>query len=348
MSNEKKNSLENLTGFTSDELNECRLGNKLLGIGLELTRACNLCCIYCYANSGKPLKNEMSFNEIINIIEQAITLGVRKIGLIGGGETLLYSKLKDLISYISKYPQVKTSVFTNGTLIDQMWIEFFSLNNVSIVHKLNSFNESVQDKLSGIKGSYKKIQKSLNLFLNFQYQKKHSFTVESVLLKDNLKEIPKIWRWARSHGITPLIERLTPQGRGESLEQIPLTSEVQTLFEQLSVIDKNEFNLDWEAHPPIAGHKGCLHHFYAIYIKSDGTIQPCSGISLPIGNIRSITLAHSIQTEPIRQLRNLSESIKGKCKFCKFSNYCYGCRGASFQIFRDYLEEDPYCWKSIS
>jgi len=344
MINGCNNIIEKLTNFSTTDLDDCREGNKLLGLGLELTRRCNLRCLYCYANSGKALKNELTFDEIILIINQAIELGVKKIGLIGGGETLLYKKLKEIIDYISYNSTIKVSVFTNGTLINEDWINFFSRHNVAIVHKLNSFKEETQDFLTNIPGSFKYIQKSLHQLLKFEYQNKHSLSIETVVTKQNYEEIPEIWCWSRDNNINPIVERLTPQGRGTDSNLLVHTKDIEILFRKLSEIDKCNYNISWEPKPPTAGQKGCLHHLYAIYIKSDGTIQPCSGVTLSLGNIRGISLKKILKNKTILQLRNLRENIKGKCKTCKFNSFCFGCRGASFQYYNDYLAEDPFCW----
>ncbi|MFV9645436.1 MAG: hypothetical protein ACNYWU_06395, partial [Desulfobacterales bacterium] len=45
-------------------------------------------------------------------------------------------------------------------------------------------------------------------------------------------------------------------------------------------------------------------------------------------------------------------SIHGKAKSfrqvsCEKAEYCYGCRGAAYQLTGDYLASDPLCWKNI-
>lgn len=331
-------------GFTSKELNSCAEGKKLLGLGLELTRRCNLSCVYCYSNAGRPLHNELSLDEIIKVIEEAIQLGVKKIGIIGGGEPLLYEHLKGVIEFISKN-NVKLSLFTNGTLINSDWANYFYKKRISIVHKLNSFKKDIQDSLCASEGAFDRIMKSLELLNEAGYpDESHDLRIETVVLKDNMKEIPSIWRWAREIKIVPVVERITPQGRGQKLTNLCSSADIKSLFEELSKIDSTEFDIDWRPHPPIAGTKGCRLHLYALYITSNGEIQPCSGVTISLGNVREVSLSTAISSNVVKDLRNIKQKIKGKCRGCELNEICYGCRGAAFQFSGDYLAEDPFCW----
>ena len=86
--------------FSPQEIAETRARNGLLSLELELSRACNLRCIYCYASSGQPLAGELSLAEILGVIDQAEALGARKIIVLGGGEPLIYPHLLEVLQYI--------------------------------------------------------------------------------------------------------------------------------------------------------------------------------------------------------------------------------------------------------
>ena len=65
---------------------------------LELSRECNLRCVYCYASSGKKLHNELTLRRrSTDALDQAIDLGARRIIVIGGGEPLLYPDVMDIM-----------------------------------------------------------------------------------------------------------------------------------------------------------------------------------------------------------------------------------------------------------
>ena len=337
--------IDEKAGFKIEEIEACKKGKKLLGLGLELTRECNLHCIYCYSDSGRALPNELGLDELKCVIDEATSLGVKRIGIIGGGEPLRYKYLSDLINFVDKR-KIKISLFTNGTLINTDWAKYFYLNNISLVHKLNSFDEIIQDKICKKKGTFKAISRALNLLFEIGYPDQlHKLTIETVVLKDNINEIPYIWRWARNRHIIPMVERVTPMGRAAGLSNICSASEIKELYEKLSKIDAEEYQNNWEPRPPIAGDVGCRHNLYSLYITSDGNIQPCSGVSISLGNVRRNSLRSVLKSKAILDLRHIRNKIKGKCNKCNLSEICYGCRGAAFHYYGDYLAEDPFCWK---
>ena len=86
--------------FSPEEIAAARSKNGLLSLELELSRACNLRCVYCYAESGLPMDNELTLDEIFSVIDQAVELGARKIIILGGGEPTLYKDLFTVIDYI--------------------------------------------------------------------------------------------------------------------------------------------------------------------------------------------------------------------------------------------------------
>ena len=127
-------------------------------ITVETSKICNLKCRYCCADAGNPYPNELSYDEIISVIDQAKTFGARSVILIGGGEPLMYKRYFDLVDYINDNGMIPSS-FTNCTLITKETAKRLYEKNVTITGKMNSFDENKQDYLVGVKGASKKIWK---------------------------------------------------------------------------------------------------------------------------------------------------------------------------------------------
>ncbi|CCK81993.1 radical SAM/SPASM domain-containing protein [Desulfobacula toluolica] len=88
----------------------------------------------------------------------------------------------------------------------------------------------------------------------------------------------------------------------------------------------------------------CLKHKDSCFINLYGSVYPCAGMRLSIGNIRQNRLKKILfDSEVLANLKNHEFSIKGPCRKCdKFSN-CYGCRARTFALTGDYLASDPLC-----
>lgn len=331
--------------FSPEEIVSCRERNGLLSLELELSRVCNLRCVYCYASSGQALENEISFAEIKDVITQAVGLGVKKIIVLGGGEPLLYPKLFEVIDFILEYKLV-VDLFTNGlTLSDEVAAQLYE-RGVGVVLKMNSRKPDVQDYLAGKEGAFEAISSGLVSLQKAGYpDEEHPLGVETIICRHNYDELPDLWRWARKTGVVPYVEAMTMQGRAKEYENLEVSpEEVKTLFEELSRIDREEFGCAWSAHPPLAASQ-CARHEYSCTVTSIGEIHPCPGVNVCVGNIRENSLAEILHQSPVvQELRNIRTNIKGACATCDINAQCYGCRGHAYQVTGDYLAEDPLCW----
>jgi len=335
----------NVLGFPDEDIERCKKQGGLLSVELEFTRKCNLRCIYCYSSAGESRDNELTLDEIKDVILQAKDLGARKIILLGGGEPLLYSGVFEIVDFIHSLG-ISQILFTNGVLIDKQAAERLYGRDVSVVIKHNSFDPGVQDYLAGVRGAYERIHKGLKNLLETGYPDRTvALGIQTIICNQNKQEIPDMWRWARNNGIIPYFEMLTIQGRAKQHDELYLdVEEVKGIFDELRSIDEKEFGINWKSHPTIAAFS-CKRHYYSCLINSTGGVQPCTGIDLEVGNIREEPLANIIKnSKVIKHLRNIKENIVGHCRDCEHVGECYGCRGNAYQITGSYLASDPTCW----
>ncbi len=331
--------------FSPEDISSCRRNGGLLSLELELSRACNLRCIYCYAASGQALENELPLEKILHVIDQAAELGVRKIIVLGGGEPLIYKDLFTVIDHILSRG-IKVDLFTNGTMIDDDTAQKLFARNVAISMKMNSRDAHIQDELAGRKGTFDAIEKGLAALRRAGYpDENHTLGIETIVCRQNYDELPELWRWARQNSIIPYIEIMTQQGRAaenKGLEVPP--DKIRTLFEKLSELDATEFGRIWYPLPPLAASR-CARHEYSCTVTSVGDVNPCPGVSISIGNIREQPLKEILAaSKVIHELRNIRQNIKGRCATCTHNEFCYGCRGHAYQVTGDHLAEDPICW----
>lgn len=321
--------------FTKAEIAE----NKgLLSMEIVFNQECNFNCTYCYAEhvNGAQLSKETFFDALY----QAKDLGARKI-IILGGEPTLYAYLPEMITFI-RLLGLEIELFTNGAAITKEYAELFFANNVRVILKMNSHDETTQDELANHPGAYRQIQIAFaNLTAAGYPQEGKHLGISSVICEQNIEEIPKLFVWAKDKGIKPYFEIMTPQGRAKELS-VPIRP-LEKLFFDLAYLDRAKYNSYWTPQPPLLG-GACMRHKYSCYINFDGSVQSCVGIPLILGNIKTKSLKRIIsQSEVIQNLKD--HKIHGPCSTCEISSTCYGCRGTAYQITGDYLASDPLCWR---
>ncbi len=314
---------------------------------IETSHICNLRCIYCYNMAGEKLTNELSFDKITNVIEQAIDLGVKRFILIGGGEPLMHPRIMDIIEFIHNRT-INIDLFTNGTLLDLDMAQRLYDYGVEPVVKMNSLVPEKQDFLVAREGAFDKIHQGIENLMSVGYpDEEHDMGVETIICSYNYDELPTMWRWARDRNITPYFEMITFQGRAKKRRDLNVSvDDLERMFNILAKIDREEYGYEWEPHPPIAA-LSCSRHEYSCTLESRGYIQPCTGVNIKVGNVRHNSLKDIIQGNIILHcLRNVRDNIKGACKTCELRHICYGCRGMAYHITGDFLEADPLCWRN--
>jgi radical SAM protein with 4Fe4S-binding SPASM domain len=340
-----RHELESELGFSPEEIAACVERHGLLSLEVEFTRRCNLRCVYCYASAGAAAPGELRLAELAEVVEQARRLGARRIVLLGGGEPLLFPELRELMEHIHGLGLAQ-ALFTNGIPLTPAWCRFLFERGVTVAVKQNSRQPEVQDRLAGVAGAYQGVQRGLRLLQDAGYpDPERPLCVQTVICRQNRHEIPAMWVWARERGITPYFEVLTEQGRAREHPELQLTRrEMRAVFEELASIDRERFGSHWIPRPPIAGFT-CRRHLYSCLVTSQGDVQPCPGVDLPVGNIRERPLAEILRdSRAIRELRHLQAEAPPGCRGCRLAGECYGCRGNAYQHTGSYLGADPSCW----
>lgn len=256
-----------------------------LFIGLDLTSACNLNCVYCFAKSGEPNKNELSIDEKENILNQARKLGAKSLIIAGAGEPLLDHDFIELIKYAHSLGLVSV-VYTNGTLINKEITEFMYKHNVTPIVKLDSLDSKVYDSITMVNGSYIKAINAINELISAGYKKKDNITrlaTATLYLKQNLSEIKAIERWALEKDIKPTFDFLGIHGKARDNEDKikPSLSEILEI--------KGSMNIGDESLCPQK--QACKIWQYGIIISNVGDAKFCTEIpTKDIGNIRDYKL----------------------------------------------------------
>jgi radical SAM protein with 4Fe4S-binding SPASM domain len=332
---------------------------KLLSVGIEVTNTCNLRCKHCYANAGRPLKNELTTDEIKNIIDQLVKMKTIVVAL-SGGEPLLRKDILEIIKYIKK-KGFEIYLNTNGTLITEELAEKIKKCGLSHLEiSIDGFKKT-HDYIRG-KGSFEKA------LLAFEICKKYEIEVGilTVMMKINLSEIPNLINFFYKKGASGIgLLRFHPVGRGKKNKHLEITTqERKRIIEKIyrikaeigdsfpikvetpsSILIAMNYPKLIEEHKYVFYSKrGCPAGTMSMDIRANGDVVPCSQFPLVIGNIRKQSIKDIWENSPVFKLLRNRENLKGKCGKCKYKNLCGGCRAAAYNKFGDFLLSDPGCW----
>lgn len=327
-----------------------KIGNKrkLLSFSLEITARCNNNCRHCYINlpagDRQAKKAELTIAEIVEIAEEAVSLGAIWC-LITGGEPLLREDFFDVYLNL-KRKGLLVSVFTNAIPITEKHVYFFKRyppRNIEV--SVYGVTQETYEKITRKRGSFAAFQKGLDLLL------KNNIPVrlKTMALKSNLHEIPKIDDFCRKrtkdyYRFDPLLhlrydgnpkrnkeiksERLSPE------EIVDLEKADLIRFETLK---KNCDDLIYSAedgqhvcHRLIlcgAGYSSCVIGF-------DGKFRLCESLCHPdtIYDLRTGSLSDAFYrfVPLVRNFNSDKKEFLEGCHICPLVDLCMWCPAHAF------------------
>lgn len=261
---------------------------------IELTRKCNLRCIHCLNNSGVELPGQITKEEVFDLVKNLIDAGVQEIRFTGG-EPLLFDGLYECIKMATDNG-LRTSLGTNGVLATPevaKKLKEAGLN--SVVVSLDGTKET-HDTIRGA-GNF---ERSLRGLFNLK-EVGIDVRVNSVIMKNNIKEIITLAKDLNSKGVKLFIRQFVSSGRGENLSDLALSSEEYKQVKESLKTELSEFvqghnlknnngttsriNLDFVISTCRAGQR-------TLDITPDGNIYPCGFLAAQgfskVGNIREV------------------------------------------------------------
>jgi len=131
-----------------------RLGISL-GVDLIPKKVCSLNCVYCEVGKTTKLTLErmeyVKYDKVIAELKQFMS-NKPKIDYItfsGSGEPTLNSRIGDILNHIKEnYPEVKTAVLTNGTLLSDKKIRNELINADVILPSLDAASQAAFEKIN--------------------------------------------------------------------------------------------------------------------------------------------------------------------------------------------------------
>ena len=317
---------DKLTKFIEDMSDWQYKNGFLSSLLIELTYKCNLKCIHCFNDKNKQDK-EVSFEEIKPIIDDAIKLGIFSITLSGGECTIAKDFIK-IARYI-KENHISLNVFTNGQfLYDNLSIleELISIYPSTIHISLYSMDEEIHDKITGVKGSYKKTISIINSLV----ERNFPVIIKCFLTKYNIDSPSKLNVFAKELGVSLTFDMTLLPNNDKSNKAVGVE------FSQICDLYQNKYTLFYRNVPKFEKNKAinlnsimCKGGHYFLCVDPSLDLYPCASLKEKMGSLKNtslIDICHNEDTK-LSKFRSLRLSDLKECyteEYCKYCSYCMG------------------------
>jgi len=345
-------------------------------INLMITGRCNMNCLHCFnAKDNAPLNSELSYEQIVGILDQARDIGVQAFTLTGG-EPLVHKRFLDIIRAIYDRGMTVFELNTNGVLIDQDILDalkeigcrpLIKISYDGIGHH-NWIRQNPRAEELTLRAIELCIRNGFTVKAQVQVNRRNADTMmDTARLLDGMgvhemriirtTEAPRWEKYAPQSSLT--IEEYyglmtefakeymdSDMGMIVDIWQFLRLHPVSKRYELIPVLcNKDEFNVRI---PMCKGNRGM------IAITSSGEVVPClqmsgyfmeNGISL--GNVLRTPLKGLVTDGPYINLATaplLIQIVKNdKCAECRYYKACTGgcpALGLLYSADRDFYHED--------
>ena len=336
------------------------------------TNMCNLRCKHCYQNAGKPLPDELTREERLNVIEQLDETGVAAIAL-SGGEPTIHPTFLDAVREFHKRG-FYVSVASNGTTITKEKAKAMKEAGVDYVEiSVDSVDPKKHDEFRGVPGARERAIEGIKNSLAAGI----TTGIATTLTKANLDEIEDMVELALKLGVQRLIFfNFVPVGRGkEILSRDPSPEEREkALIKIAELMMKYKDRLMIATTAPqyarvtlqISGGKivagthftppdlevasalaeflgGCGAGRIYCALQPNGAVTPCVFFPYVVGNVRKTHFKKIRRESELFKLLRDRDNPNYACSKCPYRYICGGCRARAFNITGDPLGPDVGC-----
>lgn len=263
-----------------------KFGREINYLRISLTDRCNLRCIYCMPEEGiekKCHEDILRFEEIIKIVRNAASLGIRKIRYTGG-EPLIIKDIEKLIHETSIIPGIEDiSITTNGLLLYEKADELKKAGLKRVNISLDTLKED-KFKLITRGGELKKVLAAIEKCISIGLT---PVKINTVLLKGiNDDEINDLINLTKDIPVNIRFIELMPIGEGNKLYKDSFISNDEVIESLTGLIPINTKSGSTAKLYGMRGHKGTIGFISPLSCKfcsscnrirltSQGTIKPC-------------------------------------------------------------------------
>lgn len=312
----------------------------LSSVHLTLTRKCNLQCIYCYADAGKPNQRELSTENWKGIISQICSLSGPINFVLTGGEPTLFNDLEQLTNHIRSL-DCTVQLITNGCWGKHVNIESVSRLFTQIIVSIDGSSSEINDLHRGV-GTFKKALKTVTLLREHEANAQ----IAVVVTKINAGDISSIRSLFEPMGVSVRFQPVYFLGRGSVRRDILIDGE--DYFNALMAGNQdNALSLFDRPLEPGVKSLSCGVGGGTLSIDSDGTTYPCHLLheqEYSLGKLTDSSFTEIWEHLKTTQWHKISVDEIEVCRDCFIRYICAGqCRARALAQTGSLYAPDPFC-----
>lgn len=306
-------------------------------INIEITYACNQYCVFCAADAGKPLRNELTHKEMDTLLDEIIELHINPVTITGGEPLLKYDLVLHMAERIAS-AGLKPIMLTNAVLItEEMAGELYGAGLHTIQTSVDGITPEVHNKIRGTSTALDDVKRGISIFKDAGFE----VHLSTVLNRKNFSQLNEILTIQNLFGADKMyISFVHPLGRGKDQKFHLTPQQVRDYFVLSHQTETGEILNEF------IPRERCSIGTSPV-ISPDGSIYPCMLTKfepLKLGNVRETTLKEIWQNSPLlKELFACSVYKLEPCKTCEYRLFCGGgCRGGAFSYYGTIYKNDPY------
>lgn len=291
---------------------------------IELTHQCNARCPYCYIQNHTST-NELSTQQILYIIDKLDESGILFVN-ITGGDPFLRDDICDILEYLFSRNFFFSSIFTNGTNINESHIKLLSKHSKKIKNvrmTVFSHHSDVHDSYMNIDGSLQKIIKTGESLLSEGIKP----TMVIPLMDFNLDHMRTTIAYFKEKGFKVGVNTTKVITNANNPEHLKSMISEDFYLRFLRSFNDEELIHARREITPNERHSLCQGLKNSVMIDSNGDLHPCTSFrEFIIGSIfqdLSITEILNLSSE-YNELRSMTKKSLF-CSSCDKSMYCLPC-----------------------
>lgn len=338
---------------------------------LNLTRQCNLRCVYCVSEAVPPhgqRNAELSDAEMLSLIDRLIAARVFRYSLTGGEPFLRRPLLFAILERLKS--SAHAVLYTNGTLITRDDAQRLGQLGGNLTVCL-SIDASIEEVNALTRGRHT-LGKTLNAarYLGEQHVR---LRVNCVVTSRNARAIPQLIECLKQYEIRELVLiKLQPVGYASRVPELALdnnstrvlsriVAELASAGNGMSIVNRSD---DWGDYNEVLARyrarekeAGCCQSTLLpcsagidqCAITAEGWVVPCNLMcDYRCGNVRNQDILTIWQDSPafktLRHLRATPIRTVTDCAECQYNSFCRGgCRALAWVSTGTLLGRDPTC-----